>query len=859
MNAAQQPAPAFWSTPAPALLERLQTAPEGLSLNEARRRLRQSGALPLRSHPRRRALGLLLAQFCSPIVLILLFAAGLSFFLHQRVDALIILSIVLLSGWLGFRQEYSAADAVQKLLALVQVRAVARRDGQPVEVPAETIVPGDVVILAAGSQIPGDGLILESKDLYVDEATLTGESYPVEKVAGVLPSETPLNRRGNSLFRGTHVVSGTAIMVVAHTGATTEFGRVSQRLQLRPEETEFERGVRRFGHLLLEVTLLLILGIFAVNVYLHHPVLDSFLFSLALAVGLTPQLLPAIISINLAHGAQRMAREKVIVKRLASIENFGSMDVLCSDKTGTLTEGEMRVQAALDVEGHDSDRVLLQAYLNATFENGFTNPIDEAIRTHRTFDVAAYHKMDEVPYDFIRKRLSVLVAGPEGQMLITKGAPANVLEVCTSAQTCGGVVDLAAARAQIERRLEDFNRQGRRTLGVAYRTFAPSETAARLIKEHESNLTFSGFIVLADPPKSGIAATIAELRALGVTLKIITGDNRLVAAHLAQQVGLDHVDVLTGPELHRLSDAALRQRVESIEVFAEVEPNQKERILHALRKAGHVVGYIGDGINDASALHAADVGISVASAVDVAKEAADIVLLEKDLGVLVQGVREGRITFANTLKYVFMATSANFGNMFSMAGASLFLPFLPLLPKQILLTNLLTDFPEMTIAGDSVDGEMVEKPRRWDIAFICRFMLIFGALSSVFDFCTFGALLFLLRAGSAEFRTGWFVESVISASMIVLVIRTRRPFFASRPSPPLIGATLVIAVLTLLLPFTVLGKVFGFVSLPFSFLLVLGIILTLYVMAAEITKRFFYGEKFYGEKKRVEKAETSLD
>lgn len=832
---------AFWSLTTEALLKSLEATPKGLSNSQAQHRLANNGANALNLRHATPAWRLLLGQFQSPIILILLFATGLSFFLHDQTGALIILCIVLISGLLGFWQEHAAAGAVEKLLALVRVTATALRDGQPAQVPSSEIVRGDVVVLAAGSSIPGDSLILESNDLYVNEASLTGETYPVEKAPAVLPAETPLQGRTNTLFMGTNVVSGSATILIVKTGGETEFGQVSRHLQLKPPETEFERGIRQFGYLLMEVTLVLVICIFAVNVYLHRPVFDSFLFALALAVGLTPQLLPAIISINLAHGARRMADQKVIVKRLAAIENFGSMNVLCSDKTGTLTEGVVTVQTTCDIDAAASDKVLLYAYLNASFESGFANPIDQAIRTFKTPDISGYRKLDEVPYDFLRKRLSILVATGETRLLITKGALSNVLDVCTLAETATGCVDVAMVREKIEGKLAEFSSQGLRTLGIAYRTF-PATTGApeSLTKDHEVGMTFLGFLVLADPPKAGIAATIGALRDLGVSLKVITGDNRLVAAHLGQQVGLRQANVLAGPDLIHMSDEALRQRVRTTDIFAEIEPNQKERIILALRKAGNVVGYMGDGINDASALHAADVGISVASAVDVAKDAADIVLMEQDLGVLVQGVREGRITFANTLKYVFMATSANFGNMFSMAGASLFLPFLPLLPKQVLLTNLLTDFPEMTIATDEVDAEMVDRPRRWNIGFIRRYMLTFGLLSSVFDYLTFGVLRLVLHAGPAEFRTGWFIESVVSASLIVLVIRTRRPFYKSRPGRYLIGTTLLIVGVTLLLPFTPLGVLFGFAAVPLSFLLAMGLILVCYIAAAEVTKHSFY-------------------
>jgi Mg2+-importing ATPase len=842
-----QPLASFWSASADQVFKQLQTSQQGLTSDEAQQRLKRYGANLLKPKKQATTLTLLLNQFTSPIILILVFAAGLSFFLQDPQDTIIILVIVLVSGLLSFWQERGASNAVEKLLATVQIRAAVLRDGTSTEVPLEQVVPGDIVLLSAGDVIPGDCLILESKDLFVDEAALTGETYPVEKEVQVLAAETPLSKRINTLYMGTHVTSGTAKAVVVHTGTETEFGQVSVRLRVRPPETEFEHGVRHFGYLLLEVTLLLVIGIFAINVLLHRPVLDSLLFSLALAVGLTPQLLPAIISINLAYGAKRMAEQKVIVKRLASIENFGSMNVLCSDKTGTLTEGVVRLRSVLSVDGHDSEKVLLYAYLDAFYQTGFTNPIDQAICTYHPLDVSGYKKLDEVPYDFIRRCLTVLVAEKDGtHLMVIKGALKSVLDVCTSAalpaaQGQGGsteaIVDIATLREEIQQRYGELSQQGFRVLGVGYRRL---DGVSRISKDDEKKMTFLGFLVFFDPPKEGVGETIKQLKQLGVSLKIITGDNQLVAAHISQQVGIANVRILTGSEMHQMSSAALLGKVNNVDVFAEVEPNQKESILIALKKAGNVVGYIGDGINDVSALHAADVGISVNSGVDVAKEAADIVLLEKDLSVLVQGVREGRKTFANTLKYVFMATSANFGNMFSMAGSSLFLPFLPLLPKQILLTNLLTDIPEMTIATDNVDNEMVDKPRRWDIGFIRNFMLTFGLLSSIFDYMTFGVLLLILHANVKQFRTGWFIESVVSASLIVLVIRSRRPFFKSRPAKQLLIATLSIVVLTVISPYTPLAGILGFQPLNVFFLLMLAVIVILYVALAEVVKRYFY-------------------
>jgi len=819
-----QPKPEFWNISVEELLESLQSRAQGLTGEEASQRLLHYGDNLLKPQKRNDALTLFIAQFKTPITLILLFAIGLSFFVHDRTNALIILAIVLISGILGFLQEMSAAGAVAKLLSIVKTKTQALRDGQGVDIFVEKVVPGDIIMLNAGDVIPADCRILESRDLFVDEATLTGETYPAEKLPGLLAADAVLSARTNVLWMGTHVVSGSAKVVAVATGKQTKFGEVSQRLKLRPAETEFEHGVRQFGYFLMEVTLVLVIIIFAINVYLARPMLEAFLFSLALAVGLTPQLLPAIITINLAHGAKRMAEHKVIVKRLASIENFGSMNVLCSDKTGTLTQGSVVLQAALDGGGQPSDQVLFYAYLNAFYETGFNNPIDAAIRA-RKLDIAGYQKLDEIPYDFSRKRLSVLVGKNDEHLMIAKGALSNILDVC-----------LPTDREQINRRVEGLSKDGLRVLGVAYKKMGGD----KITRADEAGMTFSGLLVFADPLKPDIAETINALKQLGVTLKIITGDSVAVAATIGRQIGLADPCVMSGGELRQTSDAALIKQATSVHIFAEVEPNQKERIILALKKAGNVVGYMGDGINDASALHVADVGISVESAVDVAREAADIVLLEKELSVLVQGVREGRVTFTNTLKYVFMATSANFGNMFSMAGASLFLPFLPLLPKQVLMTNLMTDFPEMAIATDSVDAESVDKPRRWDIKFIRKYMIVFGLISSIFDFITFGVLILFLHSTPGQFRTGWFLESIVSAALIVLVIRTRRPFFQSMPGKYLLIATLGVVGVTLILPFTPLSALLGFGVMPGIFFVILVIIVALYMITAEIAKRIFY-------------------
>jgi Mg2+-importing ATPase len=634
---------------------------------------------------------------------------------------------------------------------------------------------------------------------------------------------------------GTNVISGSSKAVVIKTGLQTEFGKISDRLRLRPPETEFEYGIRKFGYFLTQVTLILVIAIFAINVYLSRPVLESFLFSMALAVGLTPQLLPAIISINLSRGARQMAKFKVIVKRLSSIENFGSMNVLCSDKTGTLTEGTVHIKSSLDSLGNDSQQVFFYAYLNAIHQTGFANPIDDAIRSYKKLDVFDYKKLDEIPYDFSRKRLSVLVSKGEETLIITKGALSNVLSICKYVDTKEGRIEIDKVVEDILQKYRELSLQGFRILGVSYKI----HDKTTLQKEDEINMVFLGFLVLFDPPKPGIIKTINDLKGQGITLKIITGDNKHVAENVANQVGFTNPRIVTGVELSKMTNEALSQNVNNIDIFSEVEPNQKEMIILALKKNGNVVGFMGDGINDATALYAADVGISVDSAVDVAKEASDIVLLEKNLDVITRGVMEGRRTFANTIKYVFMATSANFGNMFSMAGASTFLSFLPLLPKQILLTNLVTDFPEMTISTDNVDKEMMTTPHKFNMKFIRKFMIVFGLLSSVADFATFGTL---LAFGSTveQFRTGWFIESVASASLIVLAIRSKRSLITARPSKYLLFATILAVVTVVCLPYTIVGKEFEFVPIPTPILIILAIIVGGYITSVEIAKRSFY-------------------
>lgn len=830
----------YWAVAARDLLDRLGAGPDGLSSSEAGRRLAEFGPNRLRDAGRTRALLILLAQFKSPLVLMLVFAALISVLTGGVVDTLILLGIIIASALLGFVQEYHAGNAVERLRQRVRLMVQVRRDGQTGEVGVDEVVPGDIVLLSAGSLIPADGVVLTANDFFVNEAVMTGETFPVEKRPGLVGGEASLVERSNAVLMGTSVRSGTAEVLICRTGMGTEYGRISAHLNLRLPPTEFEQGIHHFGNMLTRLMTLLMFIVFAINVRQNKPVIDSLLFAVALAVGLAPELLPAIISITLSRGAQLMARRGVIVKKLTAIENFGSMDVLCTDKTGTLTLGVVTLDGAVDSAGQPAELVRRMAWLNANYQTGLVNPLDEAILATPAVDLTPYRKVEEIPYDFIRKRLSVAVANATNIELITKGAFEQVLMICTTVRDdAGNVVPLDERRCQDLRRLfANWSDQGFRVLGVATRVVEPRE---EYTTADEAEMTLLGFLLFFDPPRPETAQTIASLERLGVELKIITGDNRSVALHVAKEVGLEVRGLLTGAEMSRLHDEALWQQADRTTIFAEVDPNQKERIIAALRKMGHVVGYLGDGINDAPALHAADVGVSVDTAVDVAREAADFVLLEHSLEVLCEGIAEGRRIFANTLKYVFTTTSANFGNMFSMAGLSIFLPYLPLLPTQILLNNFLSDFPAMAIATDEVDHEMVDQPRRWDVVFIRNFMIVFGLVSSFFDYLTFGLLLLVVKVGEAEFRTGWFIESLLTELMILLVVRTRRPLSQSRPGFYLWLSTLLVSVLTIALPYLPgVGRLFNFVPLSWPVMLMLVAITLLYVIASEVAKRFFY-------------------
>ena len=828
------------------LLAALDTAAGGLSSDEAARRLSSHGPNRLDDRPQRSALADFLRRFRNPLILILLGAAAASALTSEQASFVIIVAMVLMSVTLDYVQEHRALVAADRLRERVALRVNAVRDGQPRDIPAAELVPGDVIVLQAGSLVPADARLLQAKDLFVNEALLTGEAFPCEKNAGDDGNAAPEGRAvpANVVLMGSAVISGTATAVVFATGPATRLGDIAKALLRAPAPSALARGVNRFGLLILRLTVFLVLLFLFVNLLLHRPVLEAFLFSLALAVGLTPELLPMILTVTLARGAMRMANKGVIVKRLAAIHDLGSMDVLCSDKTGTLTQGRISLARHVDVAGNDCQDVLQWAHVNSHFESGLTSPLDRAILEARTAGSEGWRKVDEVPFDFERRRVSVLAEQEGRRYLIVKGAPEDLLAISSRYRTAGNPADQLLGddtRAVATATLQRLSMEGFRVLGVAWREVEREREHAGVADEN--TLTFAGFAAFFDPPKEGARQTLETLSRLGVKVKIVTGDNEWVTRHVAQALGLSTASVINGPDLERSTDEALAARLADATLFCRVNPGQKARIIRLLKARGHVVGYIGDGINDASSLHAADVGLSVEGAADVAREAAAMIMLEHDLGVLTEGVLEGRRTAANVMKYVMMGTSSNFGNMASMAGAALILPFLPMLPIQILLNNLLYDTSELAIPIDNVDDAMTARPARWDLDYVKRFMLVLGSVSSVFDFAMFGVLLWVFQADEATFRTAWFVESMMTQILVVFVVRTQAHPWASRPHPALLACSLGIVAIAVALPYTAVGSWFGFVPLPSHMLAGIVVITLAYLGVAEQTKQRFFAAR----------------
>jgi P-type Mg2+ transporter len=820
----------------------------GLSTTEARLRLSKIGPNEPVSPRRTSGLVQILLLFVNPLAIILLVASAISAAVGEVINASIIALMVLLSAALNFVQTYRSQRAVERIRKEVAPTATVLRDGNWTDIPRRELVPGDVIRLTAGDLVPADAFLFEVRDLHVQQAALTGESLPVEKEALDLQTISRDTSDDHKVFLGTSVVSGTGTALVMATGKSTAFGDIATRLATRPPETEFERGTRQFGLLIMKTTILLVLFVLLVSVVLHHNFLESLLFAVALAVGLTPEFLPMITTVTLGQGAVHMARKKVIVKHLEAMQNFGSIDVLCSDKTGTLTSGEMALDQHLDPFGTQSERVFLLAYLNSLHETGVSNPLDQAIKEspssnpldaavlqHDHPDVHAYQKIDEIPFDFERRRVSIVVEHENQRLLITKGAPESVLPVCSAYELDGQQSPIDAdARARAEATYRGFCARGFRMLAVAY-SAVPQQDVYRA--GDEKDLVLAGFLTFSDPPLESAKLALRDLSRDGIQVKILTGDNELVTQHICSQVGLEDGRIILGDELERMTDPALAHVVEQTSVFARVSPAQKNRIILALKHRSHVVGYLGDGINDAPSLHAADVGISVSTAVDVAKDAADFILLERSLSVLHEGIIEGRKAFGNVMKYLLMGTSSNFGNMFSMAIASLFLPFLPMLPTQILLNNFLYDLAQVTIPTDHVDRTFIHKPQRWNVRMIRDFMIYIGPISSIYDFLTFFALLEVFNASEQLFHTGWFVESLATQTLVIFIIRTAGNPFQSRPSLALTATTIAVVMAGIVIPFTSIGKVLGFSPLPLAFFLFLAGATGTYLVLVEIVKR----------------------
>jgi P-type Mg2+ transporter len=840
-NTQTTPLKGFWDKPRPELLELLQAIPGGLTSDEAQRRLGLYGPNSMVKESRFAALVSLLRFLINPLVIILLVASGISIVLGDPVGGGIIIAIVLLSVLLNFFMEFQAQHAVEEIRKQVATTAAVMRDGREQELPVADLVPGDIVRLNAGDLVPADARLLEVKDLQVRESALTGESLCVEKRCGDLPAGTHgVADASNCVFMGTAVQTGIGTAVIACTGKNTAFGEIAQRLATRPPETEFGRGIRHFGLMITRVIMLLVLFVLLVNIAFHRPVIESFLFAVALAVGMTPEMMPMIITVTLAQGARRMTKKKVLVKQLSAIEDFGSIEILCSDKTGTLTEGEIELDRHVDVQGKDDDSVLRFIYLNSFFQAGIKSPLDDAILKHEHPLIVEYEKLDEIPFNFNRKRLSVAVRHGDECLLITKGEAESIFGICQTVNIDGSPQPFdESRRTQAAETFQKLSAGGFRALGVAVRKVDKQDTYTVAL---EKDMTLAGFAAFLDPPKEGILSVLEALKQNGVSVVIMTGDNQYVTQKIARDVALKAERIVIGSEVDTMDDPALAYQAENGAIFARVSPEQKNRVILALKARGHVVGYIGDGINDAPSLHTADVGISVMNGVDVAKDAAKIILLEKDLAVLNDGIIEGRRCFANIMKYIVMGTSSNFGNMFSMAAASLFLPFLPMLPTQILLNNFLYDVSQISIPTDNVDPALLHKPKRWQIAFIRQFMIIIGPISSIYDFLTFGVLLWVFRASTNAplFHTGWFVESLATQTLVVFVIRTAGNPLKSRPSGPLLAAVLAIVAVAAVLPYTALGRLLQFNPLPLSLLGAIAFLAVTYLLLVQVVKAWFY-------------------
>ena len=836
-----------WSLRAEEVLTHLKSSDAGLSTVEAGKRLGEYGSNEIAETSKRHGLSILISQFRNPLVFVLIFAAIVAYSLGSRIEALVIISIVIVNAALGFVQEYRAERAVRELRKYVSLRVKVLRDGKIVELDSRDIVPGDIVCLNIGDVVPADIRLMKAEDMTTNESALTGESSPVEKHVVAVGDIALPQKMSNMAFMGTSVSEGSGCGVVVATGGNTFFGRTAAYTK-KTLETNFHKSIREFGNMLLKVILLMTLFVFGANAILGKGVFDSFLFALALAVGITPEILPVVITIALSNGAHKMAKEKVVTKLLASVEDLGNMDIICADKTGTLTEGTLSLLSYMNLDNRKDDKLILHGMLcnSAVIAGkGLDNPIDRAILASSVAvrlqpKLRGYELIRRNEFDFVRKRMSVLVQAGKKRMLIAKGAPESILKASASATVNGKKRWLTTALvARITEMVENQEKQGYRVIAVAEK----SMRQARATKADERELNLLGFLLFLDPPKSTAKEALDTLRNLKVDVRILTGDSPVVTRKICNDVGLEirESKVVTGEELDQLNEEQFSEYCRKYNVFARMTPEHKYRIVTALKKAGHVVGFLGDGINDAPALEAADVGVSVDTAVGIAKAAADIILLKKSLRVLAHGIIEGRKIFGNITKYIMNTISANYGNMFTVAISSLFMRFIPLLPSQILLNNFLSDVPNLTISTDNVDPEFVKKPKHWDTKFIRRFMTYFGLLSSVFDLALILPLIFVFNASTELFRTAWFVESALSEIIVVFAIRSKRSFFRSMPSKWLIVSSILTGVFTVAITYTMIGQaLFEFAAMPFYILAFIGGVLLTYFICAELAKRWYF-------------------
>lgn len=827
---------------------RLKTSSEGLADREAKLRLLVYGRNEILPKVKKRLMHEVYAEFANPLIVLLLVLGTFSVFFGDRFSAIIIYVMAAMSGLLSFIQEHRAEKAVEKLNALVRVTSTVIRGGQQKEVKIRELVPGDLVSLSAGDVVPADLRLVSAHDLFMSESSLTGESLPVEKFSRPAEKAEEFVKTPNLAFMGSSVVSGTALGVVFHTGKYTEFGKISEKLADSAPETNFDRGVKDFTWLMIRAILVMVVVILSINLLAHRNFFDSLLFALAVAVGLAPETLPMIVTVNLSKGALDMSKKKVVVKRLYAIQNFGAMDVLCTDKTGTLTMDQVVLEKHVDIFGKDNQEVFDLGYLNSFYQTGLKNLLDKAVLRHDTSQLQGYNKVDEIPFDFSRRIMSVAVARQGDILLICKGAPEEILKRCVYYQQAAEVLPLdAVMQRQAQAEYARLSQKGFRVLGLAFRRFSAHHGG--FSPTDESELVFKGFMAFLDPAKPDARQTIASLEAVGLGIKILTGDNELVTRKICSDLNLPVSGLVSGEVLEQQSEAELCRTVEVCNIFVRVLPLQKQRIIKALQLNGHTVGFLGDGINDAPALKVADVGISVNNAADVAREAAGIILLQKSLAVLYDGVMEGRRVFGNIIKYIRMSSSSNFGNMLSMTGASLLLPFLPMLPVQILLNNFLYDVSQLGIPTDEVDQEYLDKPRPWNIGLIKKFMVMLGPVSSLFDFVTFGIMWWVFQGFVHQelFHTGWFIESLFSQTLVVYVIRTKKiPFLQSRPSRFLVATSLLVLLFGLFMVYSPFAGFFGFVQPPGLYFWLLATILLMYLVLVQMVKNWFV-ERFEHE------------